>query len=263
MAGIRTAAVINVGTATLAAFIGAGGLGDPIAAGLALSDTPDDPLRRAAGGGAGAGGGRGAGAVRAGGAAGRRVRGDAGSSLGRWLQVLRPLAFIHPAWIGCRRFAPASSTGLRRMRLHPFRAVRPAPELAARVAAVPYDVVNRAEAAALARGNPYSFLHVGRSDIDLPDERRSATTPGSTPRRREALDRFQADGTLLREAGAVAVPLPPDHGRPGADGRRRLRAHRRLRARHHPEAREDPAGQGRRPHPARADAATPTRSRCS
>ena len=39
MAGIRTAAVINVGTATLAAFIGAGGLGDPIVAGLALSDT--------------------------------------------------------------------------------------------------------------------------------------------------------------------------------------------------------------------------------
>jgi osmoprotectant transport system permease protein len=39
MAGVRTAAVINVGTATLAAFIGAGGLGDLIAAGLALSDT--------------------------------------------------------------------------------------------------------------------------------------------------------------------------------------------------------------------------------
>src|SRR5690606_35710653 len=38
MAGIRTAAVISVGTATLAAFIGAGGLGDPIVAGLALSD---------------------------------------------------------------------------------------------------------------------------------------------------------------------------------------------------------------------------------
>ncbi|HEX5041398.1 MAG TPA: glycine betaine ABC transporter substrate-binding protein [Candidatus Polarisedimenticolaceae bacterium] len=38
MAGVRMAAVINVGTATLAAFIGAGGLGDPIVAGLALSD---------------------------------------------------------------------------------------------------------------------------------------------------------------------------------------------------------------------------------
>lgn len=39
MAGVRTAAVINVGTATLAAFIGAGGLGDPIVSGLALSDS--------------------------------------------------------------------------------------------------------------------------------------------------------------------------------------------------------------------------------
>jgi osmoprotectant transport system permease protein len=39
MTGIRTAAVIDVGTATLAAFIGAGGLGDPIVAGLALTDT--------------------------------------------------------------------------------------------------------------------------------------------------------------------------------------------------------------------------------
>lgn len=39
MAGIRTAAVTNVGTATLAAFVGGGGLGDPIVAGLALADT--------------------------------------------------------------------------------------------------------------------------------------------------------------------------------------------------------------------------------
>jgi osmoprotectant transport system permease protein len=39
LAGVRTAAVINVGTATLAAFIGAGGLGEPIVTGLQLSDT--------------------------------------------------------------------------------------------------------------------------------------------------------------------------------------------------------------------------------
>ena len=39
MAGIRTAAVLNVGTATLAAFIGGGGLGEPVVAGLALADT--------------------------------------------------------------------------------------------------------------------------------------------------------------------------------------------------------------------------------
>src|SRR5207248_2288181 len=39
MSGVRTAAVIDVGAATLAAFIGAGGLGEPIVSGLALSDT--------------------------------------------------------------------------------------------------------------------------------------------------------------------------------------------------------------------------------
>ena len=49
MAGMRTAAVINVGTATLAAFIGAGGLGEPIVAGLALSDTRYDSVRRDSG----------------------------------------------------------------------------------------------------------------------------------------------------------------------------------------------------------------------
>jgi osmoprotectant transport system permease protein len=38
LAGVRTAAVISIGTATLAAFIGAGGLGDPIVTGLALND---------------------------------------------------------------------------------------------------------------------------------------------------------------------------------------------------------------------------------
>ena len=39
LAGIKTSAVINVGTATMAAFIGAGGYGECIAAGLALNDT--------------------------------------------------------------------------------------------------------------------------------------------------------------------------------------------------------------------------------
>jgi uncharacterized protein (DUF1015 family) len=84
------------------------------------------------------------------------------------------------------------------MRLNPFRALRPAPALAARVAAVPYDVVSRDEAAALAADNPHSFLHVGRSDIDLPadtdphDDRVYAAA-------RTALDRLQRDGTLVRE----------------------------------------------------------------
>ena len=50
----------------------------------------------------------------------------------------------------------------------PFRALRPTPESAAHVAAVPYDVVNTDEARALANRNPLSFLHVSRAEIDLP-----------------------------------------------------------------------------------------------
>jgi uncharacterized protein (DUF1015 family) len=51
--------------------------------------------------------------------------------------------------------------------LAPFRALRPASSTAGRVASVPYDVVNTEEARALAAGNPLSFLHVSRAEIDL------------------------------------------------------------------------------------------------
>src|SRR6185369_2723469 len=53
--------------------------------------------------------------------------------------------------------------------IRPFNALRPAAERAAEVAAVPYDVVSTEEARALASGNPLSFLHVSRPEIDLPD----------------------------------------------------------------------------------------------
>jgi uncharacterized protein (DUF1015 family) len=57
--------------------------------------------------------------------------------------------------------------------LFPFRALRPAPEAAAHVASVPYDVVSTEEARTLAGGEPLSFLHVTRAEIDLP--------PGTSP----------------------------------------------------------------------------------
>jgi uncharacterized protein (DUF1015 family) len=57
--------------------------------------------------------------------------------------------------------------------IYPFRALRPTPASAASVAAVPYDVVNTDEARALAAGNPLSFLHVSRAEIDL--------APGTDP----------------------------------------------------------------------------------
>ncbi len=50
----------------------------------------------------------------------------------------------------------------------PFRALRPQPEQAAAVAAVPYDVVSTEEARALAEGNPLSFLRVSRPEIEMP-----------------------------------------------------------------------------------------------
>ena len=56
-------------------------------------------------------------------------------------------------------------------RIKAFQALRPTAELASEVASVPYDVVNRQEAAALADGNPLSFLHVVRPDIDFPPDK--------------------------------------------------------------------------------------------
>ncbi len=53
--------------------------------------------------------------------------------------------------------------------VRPFRALRPSPLGAARVAAPPYDVVSTKEARALAAGNPDSYLHVSRPEIDLPE----------------------------------------------------------------------------------------------
>jgi len=52
--------------------------------------------------------------------------------------------------------------------IRPFRALRPHANRAQLVASVPYDVVNTDEARALAEGNPLSFLHVSRPEIDLP-----------------------------------------------------------------------------------------------
>jgi uncharacterized protein (DUF1015 family) len=53
--------------------------------------------------------------------------------------------------------------------VRPFRAFRPRPDVAPRVASPPYDVINTTEARRLAEGNPWSFLHVSRPEIDLPE----------------------------------------------------------------------------------------------
>ena len=71
-------------------------------------------------------------------------------------------------------------------KIRPFRALRPEPSLASTIAAVPYDVVNTDEARALAAENPLSFLHVSRSEIDLPAD----TNPYADIVYRTAAERF-------------------------------------------------------------------------
>jgi uncharacterized protein (DUF1015 family) len=82
--------------------------------------------------------------------------------------------------------------------IKPFRAYRPTPALAPQVASFPYDVLSSDEARALAEGNPYSFLHVCKPEIDLApsvplyDDRVYSMGAGN-------LRRFIADGVLVKD----------------------------------------------------------------
>ncbi len=85
------------------------------------------------------------------------------------------------------------------MIIRPFSAVRPVPEKAAAVAAVPYDVVDTAEARQLAEGNSSSFLHVSRPEIDLP-EGTDCSSPEAYAQAKKALDALRSEGTLIKES---------------------------------------------------------------
>jgi len=79
--------------------------------------------------------------------------------------------------------------------LYPFRALRPRSADAAKIAAVPYDVVSTDEARALANGNPLSFLRVSRAELELPD--------GSDPYAAAVYERAAKNFELLRRAALV------------------------------------------------------------
>jgi len=85
--------------------------------------------------------------------------------------------------------------------IRPFRALRPAPEAAASVASVPYDVVSTEEARALATGNPLSFLHVTRPEIDLP--------PGADPYGDEAYAQAVRAFEELKRAAPMVLDEQP------------------------------------------------------
>ena len=81
--------------------------------------------------------------------------------------------------------------------LAPFRALRPTPDSAARVAAVPYDVVSAEEAATLADGNALSFLRVSRAEIDLP--------PGTNPYGETVYAKAAENFTRLKSIAPLVV----------------------------------------------------------
>jgi uncharacterized protein (DUF1015 family) len=83
--------------------------------------------------------------------------------------------------------------------LRPFQALRPGRERAPDVAAVPYDVVSTAEARALAAGNPWSFLHVSRAEIDLP-EGTDSYSEDVYRRAAENFERLRRESPLTRES---------------------------------------------------------------
>jgi uncharacterized protein (DUF1015 family) len=84
--------------------------------------------------------------------------------------------------------------------IKPFRAYRPRAGQAREVASFPYDVISSAEARQLARGNPISFLHVCKPEIDL-DPAIDVHDDRVYARGRENLLRLIADGTLVRDPG--------------------------------------------------------------
>jgi uncharacterized protein (DUF1015 family) len=82
--------------------------------------------------------------------------------------------------------------------IQPFRALRPVAAHCSDVVAPPYDVVDRAEAKALVEGRPWSFLHVSRPEVDLPDTI-DAYDARVYAKGRENLDRMVAEGILERD----------------------------------------------------------------
>jgi uncharacterized protein (DUF1015 family) len=83
-------------------------------------------------------------------------------------------------------------------KIAPFQALRPAPALAAQVASPPYDVLNSHEAREAAADNPYSFLHITKSEIDLPLNT-DTHSQEVYDKAKENLQAFIEKGILLQE----------------------------------------------------------------
>ena len=85
--------------------------------------------------------------------------------------------------------------------LKPFSALRPQPELAARICELPYDVMSSEEARVMAEGNALSFLHVSKPEIDLPPGT-DLYSPAVYAKGKENFAKLIADGSLFQDSQA-------------------------------------------------------------
>jgi hypothetical protein len=94
----------------------------------------------------------------------------------------------------------------------PFAALRPKPELASQICELPYDVMSSDEARAMAAGNPLSFLHVSKPEIDLPPGT-DVHAPEVYAKGGENFQKLIRDGALKQDAQPWFLSLPANHGR--------------------------------------------------
>lgn len=128
----------------------------------------------------------------------------------------------------------------------PFRGLRPRSDLAPMVAALPYDVLNSAEARTLAEGNPVSFLHVSKAEIDL--------NPGINiyddavyEKARENFERFIRESVLVKDPKPCfyvyrqVMPLPGGgkHVQAGLVAGASVEEYKKNTIRKHEETRQD------------------------
>ena len=105
--------------------------------------------------------------------------------------------------------------------IRPFKAVRPNEQIADKVAALPYDVMNSAEAREMVKDDPYSFLHVDKAEVDL-DPSIDIYDASVYAKAAENLQKMLDDGVNIRDDKPAYLPADHERACPGRYCRLRL-----------------------------------------
>ena len=131
-------------------------------------------------------------------------------------------------------------------KVRPFRGLRPRSDLASMVAALPYDVLSSAEARPLAEGNPVSFLHISKAEIDL-DPAINIYDDAVYEKARENFERFIQESVLVQDLKPCfyvyrqVMPLPGggEHVQAGLVAGASVEEYKKNTIRKHEETRQD------------------------